>query len=73
MPEPITLTGHADFLDYEDSRQAAILSLDLDDSVSERPDPCLFVRIQSWDRACEHTELHKLFGKRLKITIEVVD
>lgn len=33
----------------------------------------LFVRIQSWDEGCEHTEFAKLDGKKIRVTIEVVE
>jgi hypothetical protein len=33
----------------------------------------LFVRVQSWDESKRHEEMHQLMGRRVRITIEVLD
>ena len=36
-------------------------------------DGCLFVRLQSWDENKVHPLMHELFGKTIRITVEVED
>ena len=33
----------------------------------------LFLRLQSWDEGKKHSDWQKLAGKKLRITVEVVD
>lgn len=36
-------------------------------------DSCLFVRIQSWDELLRHDEFREFEGKRVRVTIEVIE
>lgn len=36
------------------------------------PDP-LFVRIHSWDDSLNHSEMKQLIGKRIRVTIDVIE
>lgn len=36
-------------------------------------DSCLFVRIQSWDELLRHEEFREFEGKRVRVTIEVIE
>jgi hypothetical protein len=33
----------------------------------------MFVKIQSWDEDTEHTDMKNLIGKKVRITIEVLE
>lgn len=33
----------------------------------------LFVRLQSWDPGREHAEMRSMMGRRISVTIEVMD
>jgi hypothetical protein len=35
-------------------------------------DPCLLVRLQSWDEARQHVAFRRLFGRRVRVTVETV-
>jgi hypothetical protein len=39
----------------------------------DRDDSCLFVRIQSWDELSRHEEFRELEGKKIRVTIEVIE
>jgi len=43
------------------------------DFVIDRPVPNLWPNIISWDDDSEHTDFKKIVGKRVKITLEVID
>lgn len=55
----------------EDSGKARIIEV----GVQEKGTPldCFFVRLQSWDQTKQHEVLKQLEGKRLRVTIEVLD
>lgn len=36
-------------------------------------DTGMFVRVQSWDETGEHAEFKKFEGKRVRVTVEVID
>lgn len=44
------------------------LSLCLDDEDSD-----LFVRVHSWDETRKHEEFRRLIGKKIRVTIEIVE
>lgn len=52
----------------EDGGAARIACISGDDQNS-----CLFVRIQSWDELNRHEEFRELEGKRVRVTIEVIE
>lgn len=33
----------------------------------------LFVRLQSWDEARQHEDMYKFIGKRVRVTVEVIE
>jgi hypothetical protein len=35
-------------------------------------DGCLFVRLQSWDETCEHSEFTQFEGRRVRVTVEIL-
>lgn len=51
---------------FEDSKQASIIEI-------EDPKSNCFVRFQSWDADKEHPELSPFIGKKLKVTIEIIE
>jgi len=55
-------------LRVEDGGQAQILTVYGDPDVDEG----VFVRIQSWSEARQHSEMEGLVGKKLRITIEAI-
>lgn len=54
-------------VDIEDGGRAKILSLDDNSEVG------LFVRVQSWDETKEHKDFNQLLGKRVRVTVEILD
>lgn len=52
----------------EDGGAARIANLSNDNE-----DSCLFVRIQSWDELLRHDEFREFEGKRVRVTIEVIE
>lgn len=52
--------------DKEDGGQALISSI-------EGQDDFFFVRLQSWDENCEHSTMKSLEGKKVRVTVEVID
>ncbi len=69
-----TIDGHIEKenTDVEDNGQALITTIDFRDT-SEDEDNGMFVRIQSWDEKCQHTEFKKFEGRKIRITIETID
>ncbi len=65
MSLKIEITGRGD-ISIEDGGMAQILEVSNDDSD-------VFVRLQSWNDDGKHTELDRLVGKKLKITVEVIE
>lgn len=71
----MTFEGVVDLESTEDSGQALVCGVTADDDIEEG----MFVRLQSWydrmggDPAPEHPELTSLIGKRVRVTIEVLD
>lgn len=57
-------------LDVEDAGQAKIYTV-----VDENDDALngMFVKIQSWYDNGEHTEMNSLVGKRIRVTVEILD
>lgn len=57
-------------LDVEDSGCAQIYSVvDLNDCEGDG----MFVKIQSWSDDGKHPEMDKLVGKRIRVTVEIID
>lgn len=52
----------------DDNEQARIANLCGQDESS-----CLFVRVQSWDETRKHEEFRSLEGKKVRVTIEVIE
>jgi hypothetical protein len=42
-------------------------------TISDNADVGMFVRIQSWDEGKEHKDFKSLLGKKIRVTIEVVE
>lgn len=59
--------ARASNIDVEDGGQAIIVTL------SDKHDPNLFIRFQSWDETKEHTSMKHFLGKRVRVTIECLD
>ena len=57
-------------IESEDGGCAKIL--EVDDSEGEDGNS-LFVRIQSWDDNANHPVMNSMVGKRIRVTIEVLD
>lgn len=55
--------------EYEDGGQALLGDVENVDP----NDPHTFVRVQSWDTAGLHTQLIRLIGKKIRVTVEVID
>jgi hypothetical protein len=56
-------------LDSEDGGCALIATLD----GNEEKDAGIFVRVQSYDEYKKHEDFSKLLGKKIRVTIEVVE
>jgi hypothetical protein len=60
-------------LDQEDNGCALILHVSDDDDTEDG----MFVKVQSWaedpDLKTAHAEMHRLFGKRVRVTVEVLE
>ena len=41
--------------------------------VDDGGDGCLFVKLQSWDDGLEHPLMTTITGKRVRITVEILD
>jgi hypothetical protein len=54
----------------EDGGCAKILDIDDDGTGAEEG---MFVRVQSWSEEGEHPDFDNLIGKRVRVTIEVLD
>jgi hypothetical protein len=58
--------------DVEDGGQARILHIESDD-----PKHCHsafhFIRLQSWDETREHAIIRQFEGKRVRVTVEVIE
>ena len=57
------------FVESEDGGAARIYTIS-DDPEAESG---MFLRIQSWDENKEHTDINNLIGKRIRVTVEVLD
>lgn len=76
----IILTGKVD-CDKEDGGRALIASIEdqveppFVPTVFDNPeDSCeFFVRLQSWDDGKEHTLMKSIQGKKVRVTIEVIE
>jgi hypothetical protein len=53
----------------EDGGQAVLPNL----NEGETPNNGMFVRIQSWDEELKHEEIQPFLGKKVKVTVEVVE
>lgn len=60
----------SEYLDVEDSGCAQIYNL-FDPADGE--DEGLFVKIQSWSDSGKHPDMDKLKGKRIRVTVEIID
>lgn len=54
---------------YEDSRMAMIVQID----DNEEYDNGMFVRIQSWDETKQHADASRMLGKRVRVTVEIIE
>lgn len=62
----------AENLDVEDSGCAQIYTVDNLPPESDI-DVGMFIKIQSWDLSHRHVEMQKLKGKRIRVTVEIID
>lgn len=53
-------------VDVEDGGCAKIISI-------EPPEGCFFVRLQSWDETREHTIFNKMLGRKVRVTVEILE
>ncbi len=42
------------------------------DTENSDDDTGMFVKIQSWDESGKHTDMEKLVGKKVRVTIEII-
>lgn len=56
-------------VDTEDSGCAKIVDVAPDDDQEDG----MFVRIQSWSDSTDHPDFDKMIGKRIRVTIEILD
>lgn len=61
------LAEHEAPVSIEDGGQAMIAEL------TDGREEGLFVRVQSWDPGREHAEMRSMMGRRISVTIEVLD
>ncbi len=54
-------------IDVEDGGCAMIAHIE------DEADVGMFVRIQSWDESKEHKDFKSLIGKKIRVTIEVIE
>jgi hypothetical protein len=71
MSGPFIFEGVVD-PEREDGGMALIDTDDFTDEVSGLTDT-LFVRLHSWDESGAHPEMTALRGKRVRITVEVIE
>ena len=71
MSKKFVFEGVCEF-DKEDSGAALISQFSLDPA-GKNEDSGLFVRVQSWDETREHKDASTLAGKRLRVTVEVIE
>lgn len=57
------------YVEREDGGAALIASFGGDDA----EEAGLFVRVQSWDPECRHKVFQKMRGKRVKVTVELME
>lgn len=55
-------------VDIEDGGQARVHTISGDDE-----DGDMFVRVQSWDESCQHRQIKEFEGKKVRVTVEVID
>jgi hypothetical protein len=58
---------------YLEDDGCALIAPGLDNDITTGADGCFFVRLQSWDETRTHQTLNSLAGKRVRITLEVVE
>lgn len=67
VPErPARPSQEAQVLEVEDGGAALVLT------ISDENDVGMFVRVQSWDPSGRHDEMRKLFGKRVRVRVEIL-
>lgn len=70
---PKSYARHGSILQSEDSDMALVLE-PLPDGIAETgPDGCFFVRLQSWDDDKKHPLMSRLMGKRVRVSVEILD
>lgn len=62
--------GYLEIESVDDSGRARIASVV--EQVAD-PDDQMFVRVQSWDESCEHPQFKNFEGKRVRVTVEVLE
>lgn len=62
--------GKLEIESVDDGGQARIATIN-----DENPDPHeeMFVRVQSWDEGLEHAQFKLFEGKRVRVTVEVLE
>lgn len=61
---------YSEYHDVEDGGCAQIYNLF---DPEDHDDDGMFIRIQSWSNSSKHPEMDKLVGKRIRVTVEIVD
>jgi len=64
--QPITLES-------EDMGMARIIDLGEPEEINCDPDKGMWVRVGSWDESGEHEEISSLAGKKIRVTLEVIE
>ena len=63
-------------IEVDDGGQALIVDLDGEhdrDNIRYNEDGGFFVRVQSWSSSKVHPEMDVLRGRRIRVTVEVID
>lgn len=57
----------------EDAKQAIICETFQLETENSNDEDGIGIAIRSWDTTKQHTDIYKLIGRKIKITIEVID
>ncbi len=61
---------NSDYHDEEDGGRAQIYNVF---DPNDDDDDGMFIRIQTWADSGKHPEMDKLVGKRIRVTVEIID
>jgi hypothetical protein len=68
------IEGIASHVTREDGGQAVIVELDTAEDEMHVPEgEGMFVRLQSWSERKRHAEIEQFIGKRVRVTVELIE